>query len=60
MTAKYSAASMKAAELNIPLGTHQEALYQALNYQGWYWNSKEKIGEFLQAESDPLGLCSSW
>lgn len=52
-TAKYSSACRKANELNISTGGHQEELYQALNSQGFYWNSKEKIWEHLDDEADP-------
>lgn len=52
-TAKYSGACQKANELNIPIGQHQEELYQALNSQGFYWNSKEKSWEKLDEEADP-------
>lgn len=51
-TAKYVGASRKAEELGIPVGEHQEELYQTLNTKGWYWNSKEKIWEKLDEEAD--------
>jgi hypothetical protein len=52
-TAKYTSACRKAESLKIPIGEHQEELYQALNAQGWYWNSQEKLWEKLDEEADP-------
>jgi hypothetical protein len=51
-TVKYSSACRIATELNIPLAEHQEQLYQSLNTSGYYWNSKEKVWEKLDAEAD--------
>ena|SRR4028119_1794730 len=52
-TAKYASACKKAESLKIPVGQHQEELYQALNTQGWYWNSQEKLWEKLDEDADP-------
>lgn len=52
-TAKYSTACRKASDLNISIGNHQEELYQALNSQRFYWNSKEKVWEHLDEEANP-------
>ncbi|HEY9830834.1 MAG TPA: hypothetical protein V6D26_09650 [Stenomitos sp.] len=45
--AEYASACRKANDLNISIGEHQEELYQALNSQGFYWNSKEKTWGYL-------------
>lgn len=52
-TAKYATACRKADDLNISIGSYQEEIYQSLNSQGFYWNSKEKTWGYLDEDTDP-------